>query len=94
MSRSRSVVYFCDCTRYCEGERRQVSRNTFRSHEPYRKSQFSDAFDAFFPRPIPQFANASGEASNPRKRPMDQDLNELDTPLKRVHERDGRIEVC
>jgi hypothetical protein len=62
-----STHFYCDCTRYCNGERRQVSQSTFYVHKRKRDptSRFSAPMQAFLKKkPILGSATATSTLSD------------------------------
>ena len=60
-----STPFYCDCTRYCNGERRQVSQSTFYVHKKKRDpiSRFSAPMQAFL-KEKPVLASATSTLSD------------------------------
>jgi len=45
-------TYYCDCEKYCQGERKVVSKTTFFNHKKYRESltNFTPQFQEYLSR--------------------------------------------
>src|SRR5882757_8809850 len=65
---TKPVPLFCDCEKYCKGQRREVSRSTFYYHKNFRKpfSQFTPEFQKFLlGTDRTHVPNASSSSLNP-----------------------------